>query len=73
MRAHVKRRVCVCVPVDCAIVLAPRCILPVQFDSRKDALLAPNTTNKLDDTDHAAGDIDRVADIDVLAVCAHPV
>jgi hypothetical protein len=71
MRTCIKR--CVCVPIHCAIVLAPRCILSVQFDASEDALLAPNTTNKLDNTYHAAGDIDCVADIYVFSVCAHPV
>lgn len=60
-----------CVPVDCAIVLAPRCILSAQFHARKHSLLAPNAAYKLDNTHHAAGDVDHVADVDVAAICAH--
>jgi hypothetical protein len=71
MRTYVER--CVCVPIDCAVVLAPRCILAVQFYSREDALFTPNAANKLDDTNHAAWHVDRVADVYVLSVCAHPV
>jgi hypothetical protein len=59
--------------IDCAVVLAPRCILAVQFYSREDALFTPNAANKLDDTNHAAWHVDRVADVYVLSVCAHPV
>lgn len=70
-RAGNEGRVALCVPVDCAVVLAPRRIFSAEFDSGEDALLAANAADKLDDADHASRDIDRVADIDVLAVCAH--
>lgn len=65
--------VLVCIPVDCAVVLAPRSIFSVEFDAGEDTLFTANATHELDNTDHAAGDVDGVADVDILAVCAHSV
>lgn len=62
-----------CVPVHSAVVLAPRSVFSIEFDSGKDALLATNAAHKLDNANHAAGDVDGVAHVNVLAVCAHSV
>lgn len=62
-----------CVPIDGAVILAPRGVFSVEFDAGEDSLLAADAADKLDDTDHATRDIYGVAYVNVLAVGAHAV
>jgi hypothetical protein len=59
------------VPVNSAVILAPRRILSAQLHAGEDTLLATDASHELDDTVHAAGHIHQIADADVPSVCAH--
>jgi hypothetical protein len=61
------------VPVHIAVVLPAHCVFSAQFDAAKDTLFAPNASDELDNTMHAAGHIHGVAHLNLLAVAAHSV
>jgi hypothetical protein len=62
----------VCIPVNSAVIFAPRCKLSAQFDSSEDALLAMDASHELDDALHVSGNIHPVANNNVSPICAHP-
>lgn len=56
-----------CVPVNITAVLASHGKVSVQFDAGKDAFLPLDLADEAHDTMHPAGNVNRVADGDILA------
>jgi hypothetical protein len=57
-------------PINIAIVFPTLRELFAKLDASKDAFLASNWANKLDEAIHVTRDIDSIADFDLTAVAA---